>query len=172
MYTFHSRNLSSPSTMYTPPDAQTCYFPILNPAADQIYLNTLQQENYFPTMQTNYFLEQPMPPFTFNQIPYFQSNGQRCLGLPATTSLGPGITIPRRKPTILSADPTLPLMYCKFCLQPFSRRNSLRRHELLHTGIKVYKCYPCSRSFSRQDIFKRHCASRRCQRLTNEATHR
>ncbi|KAJ9048849.1 hypothetical protein DSO57_1014938 [Entomophthora muscae] len=90
-------------------------------------------------------------------------------GLPIDMDLGPGINIPRRKPTILSMDPDQPILYCKFCRQPFSRRNSLRRHEQLHSGHKPYKCSPCGRSFSRQDIFKRHCASKRCKRLSSSA---
>lgn len=96
---------------------------------------------------------QPPPPEVFQ-------------GLPIDVDLGPGINIPRRKPTVLSMDPDTPILYCKFCRQPFSRRNSLRRHEQLHSGQKPYKCSPCGRSFSRQDIFKRHCASKRCQRLS------
>jgi len=109
---------------------------------------------------------------SFPRLPRLQSSytnfPPRSLGLPATTQLAPGVNVPRRKPTLLSRDPTQPILYCKFCLQPFSRRNSLRRHEQLHTGIKPYMCHPCGRSFSRQDIFKRHCASRRCMRLTQE----
>ncbi|KAJ9068939.1 hypothetical protein DSO57_1023577 [Entomophthora muscae] len=92
----------------------------------------------------------------------------RRIGLPGKTDLGPWVRVPRQKPTLLSADPTQPLLYCKFCQQPFSRRNSLRRHELLHSGHKPYHCSPCRRSFSRQDIFKRHCASTRCQRLCSK----
>jgi hypothetical protein len=52
------------------------------------------------------------------------------------------------------------------CPKSFNRKNSLRRHLQLHSGVRPYSCTTCKRSFSRQDIYKRHCASRRCQRLT------
>ncbi|KXN67533.1 hypothetical protein CONCODRAFT_80106 [Conidiobolus coronatus NRRL 28638] len=84
--------------------------------------------------------------------------------------------IPKPKSTLISAQPLLSntavnsklaLQYkCDQCDKAFGRKNSLRRHAYLHTGLKPYKCEPCRRSFSRQDIFKRHCNSPRCQRLT------
>ncbi|KXN67536.1 hypothetical protein CONCODRAFT_52316, partial [Conidiobolus coronatus NRRL 28638] len=55
---------------------------------------------------------------------------------------------------------------CTLCPKSFNRKNSLRRHLQLHSGVRPYSCTTCKRSFSRQDIYKRHCASRRCQRLT------
>ncbi|KXN67532.1 hypothetical protein CONCODRAFT_42766 [Conidiobolus coronatus NRRL 28638] len=61
-----------------------------------------------------------------------------------------------------------PPLKCHICNQSFSRKNSLRRHLQLHTGLKPYHCNTCSKSFARQDIYKRHMVSKRCLRLSEK----
>lgn len=87
------------------------------------------------------------------------------LGYPETTRFSPGVHIPRTKPTILSKDPSKSKK-CAICQQPFERDNSLRRHEMLHSGVKPFKCKPCNKDFTRQDIYRRHQQSSRCKKAT------
>ncbi|KAJ9057139.1 hypothetical protein DSO57_1025391 [Entomophthora muscae] len=87
------------------------------------------------------------------------------LGYPETTRFSPGVHIPRTKPTILSKDPSKSKK-CGICQQPFERDNSLRRHEMLHSGVKPFKCKPCNKEFTRQDIYRRHQQSSRCKKAT------
>ncbi|KAI9293601.1 hypothetical protein K502DRAFT_283671, partial [Neoconidiobolus thromboides FSU 785] len=53
---------------------------------------------------------------------------------------------------------------CRYCKQPFYRKNSLARHEKLHLGIKPFFCTACDKGFSRKDIYLRHLSSRRCKK--------
>jgi uncharacterized Zn-finger protein len=55
---------------------------------------------------------------------------------------------------------------CKTCLKSFKRKNSLTRHERIHTGLKPYLCAVCNKSFSRKDILESHKLSAKCQRTT------
>ncbi|KXN68800.1 hypothetical protein CONCODRAFT_79634 [Conidiobolus coronatus NRRL 28638] len=56
---------------------------------------------------------------------------------------------------------------CPTCNLKFGRKNSLRRHEQLHSGVKPFHCSACNRSFSRKDIYIRHLNSKRCQRISS-----
>lgn len=38
----------------------------------------------------------------------------------------------------------------------FARRHDLKRHELLHTGVKKYMCEACETPFVRLDALQRH----------------
>lgn len=38
----------------------------------------------------------------------------------------------------------------------FARRHDLKRHELLHTGVKKYQCEACGQMFVRLDALQRH----------------
>ncbi|KAI9290908.1 hypothetical protein K502DRAFT_277176, partial [Neoconidiobolus thromboides FSU 785] len=52
--------------------------------------------------------------------------------------------------------PPKKIFRCERCNMNFGRKNSLRRHEKLHTGIKSFHCEYCNKSFSRRDILLRH----------------
>lgn len=45
---------------------------------------------------------------------------------------------------------------CKLCMKNFTSMNSLKRHMLVHTGVKPYDCDICGRKFSQTSILKRH----------------
>ena len=47
---------------------------------------------------------------------------------------------------------------CKHCLNTFSLRCNLRRHERLHAGLKPYSCDICNKSFARSTDLKIHMA--------------
>ena len=47
---------------------------------------------------------------------------------------------------------------CKHCLNTFSLRCNLRRHERLHAGLKPYSCDVCRKSFARSTDLKIHLA--------------
>ena len=47
---------------------------------------------------------------------------------------------------------------CKHCLNTFSLRCNLRRHERLHAGLKPYSCDVCCKSFARSTDLKIHLA--------------
>ncbi|MES1904329.1 MAG: hypothetical protein MHPSP_000145, partial [Paramarteilia canceri] len=48
---------------------------------------------------------------------------------------------------------------CQDCSKSFANRSTLKRHQMLHIGIR-YNCPDCMRSFSRQDYLKVH--QKRC----------
>ncbi|XP_061469697.1 zinc finger protein 420-like [Rhineura floridana] len=45
---------------------------------------------------------------------------------------------------------------CSECKKSFSHKNSLRQHQIIHTGVKPYKCLECGKSFSWKSDLKRH----------------
>lgn len=52
--------------------------------------------------------------------------------------------------------------YCIKCKKHLNRSQDLKRHTLIHTGIRGFRCVPCGGAFSRKDALKRHqktCAS-------------
>ncbi|KAI9472952.1 hypothetical protein BDB00DRAFT_860798 [Zychaea mexicana] len=42
------------------------------------------------------------------------------------------------------------------CPWKFARPHDLKRHQLLHSGIKPHKCPHCDRRFARRDALRRH----------------
>ncbi|KAJ3308599.1 Metallothionein expression activator [Blyttiomyces sp. JEL0837] len=53
---------------------------------------------------------------------------------------------------------------CGTCGKAFQRRQDLRRHEMIHTGIKAFTCpLGCGTLFSRHDALQRHLKAKRCQ---------
>jgi uncharacterized Zn-finger protein len=54
---------------------------------------------------------------------------------------------------------------CSECQNTFNRKNSLLRHQRIHSGAKPYECNYCSKRFSRKDILSRHKASLKCQKV-------
>ncbi|KXN65248.1 hypothetical protein CONCODRAFT_13233 [Conidiobolus coronatus NRRL 28638] len=55
---------------------------------------------------------------------------------------------------------------CKKCTKSFKRKNSLIRHERVHTGIKPFCCKVCNKKFTRKDILESHKLSMKCRRRT------
>ncbi|KXN68023.1 hypothetical protein CONCODRAFT_42181 [Conidiobolus coronatus NRRL 28638] len=55
---------------------------------------------------------------------------------------------------------------CKICLKAFNSKNSLTRHERIHTGLRPYSCTICNKNFGRKDILEGHKMSIKCQRST------
>lgn len=52
--------------------------------------------------------------------------------------------------------------FCTKCKKYLNRSQDLKRHKLVHTGIRNFHCGPCGGTFSRKDALKRHqktCAS-------------
>ncbi|GIY69748.1 hypothetical protein CDAR_220191 [Caerostris darwini] len=45
---------------------------------------------------------------------------------------------------------------CLRCSYTTSRMDNLRRHELVHTGDRPFKCIFCSRSFTQRTHLKKH----------------
>ncbi|KAH8243348.1 hypothetical protein KR032_006632 [Drosophila birchii] len=45
---------------------------------------------------------------------------------------------------------------CPVCELQLSCASSLRRHMVIHTGIKPYKCEECDAAFSQREVLKRH----------------
>ncbi|KAG2202938.1 hypothetical protein INT47_008970 [Mucor saturninus] len=68
---------------------------------------------------------------------------------PQTTSLDPPPAEMVRKPTKCKT-------FCTKCNKNLNRSQDLKRHKLVHTGIRNFKCEPCGGSFSRKDALKRH----------------
>ncbi|KAJ9075559.1 hypothetical protein DSO57_1034886 [Entomophthora muscae] len=85
--------------------------------------------------------------------------------LDSVARLGPRFQTTPSGITQLLPFPTPRSYTCMLCPQTFGRKNSLRRHEKLHSGEKPYRCDQCSKSFSRRDILLRHATSRKCQAL-------
>jgi hypothetical protein len=59
---------------------------------------------------------------------------------------------------------------CKVCSKSFNRKNSLVRHERIHSGLKPYSCNVCNKQFTRKDILEGHKLSIKCQRRTQYYT--
>jgi uncharacterized Zn-finger protein len=55
---------------------------------------------------------------------------------------------------------------CKKCTKSFKRKNSLIRHERVHTGLKPFCCKVCNKKFTRKDILESHKLSMKCRRRT------
>ncbi|KXN68021.1 hypothetical protein CONCODRAFT_32953, partial [Conidiobolus coronatus NRRL 28638] len=45
---------------------------------------------------------------------------------------------------------------CNICLKAFNSKNSLTRHERIHTGLRPYSCTICNKNFGRKDILEGH----------------
>ena len=45
---------------------------------------------------------------------------------------------------------------CKLCHGTFSMRSNLRRHELLHAGVKPFKCDVCQKAYPRREMLQGH----------------
>lgn len=60
-------------------------------------------------------------------------------------------------PQTASQPSTKPFL-CSFtnCNARFSRNHDLKRHELIHTGERKWKCRECGRAFGRRDALARH----------------
>ncbi|KAH8381788.1 hypothetical protein KR009_000207 [Drosophila setifemur] len=47
-------------------------------------------------------------------------------------------------------------MKCPICELQLSCSSSLKRHMIIHTGLKPFKCSECDQSFSQREVLKRH----------------
>ncbi|PRD32252.1 UNVERIFIED_CONTAM: zinc finger and BTB domain-containing protein 10 [Trichonephila clavipes] len=45
---------------------------------------------------------------------------------------------------------------CPFCVKNFNCKQNLKRHMLMHTGIRPFICPSCNKSFTQRSILKTH----------------
>jgi uncharacterized Zn-finger protein len=59
------------------------------------------------------------------------------------------------------------------CQNSFKRRTAVLRHQLIHSGEKLFECSHCLKSFNRKDTLDRHFESRKCKRVKSrtESSH-
>ena len=50
------------------------------------------------------------------------------------------------------------LYHCNVCKSSYKSNSLLRRHEIIHTGIRPFECDDCDKSFCRKDTLKTHRA--------------
>ncbi len=67
----------------------------------------------------------------------------------------PMSTTTHRKGTVMKQKKRHP---CHLCGRSFSKPSKLKRHEVMHTGYRPYKCFfpGCSKSYTRKDHLTRH----------------
>ena len=100
-------------------------------------------------------------------IDLFETIKEPCPEPPLSPLLDRVITNPQRpsrpgRPRSSSSPKTV--FACDICPSTFVRRHDLKRHSMIHTGVRPFQC-ECGRYFSRQDALIRHTAVRRCDRL-------
>ena len=54
-------------------------------------------------------------------------------------------------------------LFCNVCVKKYSSKNSLKKHQLIHTGDKPFTCDICDNRFSRKDCLKVHKLSHSCK---------
>ena len=54
---------------------------------------------------------------------------------------------------------------CQQCSKTFTHAASLKRHALLHTGVKVFTCDVCGKQFYQKAAYETHCRSHTTERL-------
>ena len=60
---------------------------------------------------------------------------------------------------------TLRPYICQECSQTFTHASSLKRHALLHTGNKQFRCEKCGKEFFQKVAYETHCKSHTNERL-------
>ncbi|KAG8963228.1 hypothetical protein FRC03_003230 [Tulasnella sp. 419] len=58
---------------------------------------------------------------------------------------------------------------CPECQKPFNRPSARDQHRRRHTGEKPHVCNICNIGFASKSNFKRHIASKKCQRATSQS---
>ena len=58
--------------------------------------------------------------------------------------------------TAKKASPYKASLSCSFCQKVFNKRQGLERHELVHTGVKSFKCDKCDKSFALKNSLNLH----------------
>jgi KRAB domain-containing zinc finger protein len=54
---------------------------------------------------------------------------------------------------------------CQECSKTFTHAASLKRHALLHTGVKAFTCEVCGKQFYQKAAYETHCRSHTTERL-------
>ena len=55
---------------------------------------------------------------------------------------------------------------CRECSKTFTHAASLKRHALIHTGVKQFNCSQCNKGFYQKTAFQTHCKSHSSERIS------
>lgn len=99
----------------------------------------------------------PSPPPSYSQV---VNNAP--LPSSSSSSRSPPRPLPARSPRVSTATSN---RTCYECNHTFTRPRDLRRHleqSDKHNAVRKVQCALCLKSFTREDVMRRHCGKKRC----------